>query len=196
MSRKTSTGEHQDDAALYALGTLQGEEARLFERAMASDPTLTTDVEEFSAVVAELGYAAAPQQPPADLRSRVLSRVTAESTAAPVVEKDGLLFVRSAQLDWEPANVPDVQIKTLLTDPQSGYRMILVRMAPGAVLHSHRHADIEDSYVLEGDLRVSGVLMQTGDYCRAETGSTHTGISTRNGCVFLARASQQNEYFA
>lgn len=71
----------------------------------------------------------------------------------------------------------------------------LVRMAPGAILASHRHADAEESYVLEGEIFVSGVLMHPGDYCRAEAGSLHTGVTTKTGCVFIAVASLHNEWF-
>ena len=35
--------------------------------------------------------------------------------------------------------------------------------------------------------------MKPGDYCRAEPGSVHTGISTRGGCQFITIASERNE---
>lgn len=69
-------------------------------------------------------------------------------------------------------------------------------MAPGATLASHRHTDIEESFILEGELFISGMRMRPGDYCRAEAGSLHTGVTTKTGCVFLAVASLQNEWFA
>jgi quercetin dioxygenase-like cupin family protein len=66
-------------------------------------------------------------------------------------------------------------------------------MAPGATLVAHRHADVEESYVIEGDLLVAGELMHAGDYCRAEPGSVHAGVSTIHGCVFIAVQSQRDE---
>jgi len=47
--------------------------------------------------------------------------------------------------------------------------------------------------VLEEDLTVSGVLMKAGDYCRAEPGSVHTGLSTSGGCLFIAVCSERDE---
>jgi hypothetical protein len=47
--------------------------------------------------------------------------------------------------------------------------------------------------VLEGDVTISGVEMKPGDYCRAEPGSVHTGISSRGGCQFITIASERNE---
>jgi quercetin dioxygenase-like cupin family protein len=70
---------------------------------------------------------------------------------------------------------------------------VLVRMAPGTSAPRHRHAEVEESYVLEGDVTISGVEMTPGDYCRAEPGSVHTGISTRGGCQFITIASERNE---
>jgi hypothetical protein len=49
---------------------------------------------------------------------------------------------------------------------------------------------------LEGDLLVDGVQMQTGDYCRAERGSVHVGVTSKSGCVFIAVCSERDELLA
>ena len=69
----------------------------------------------------------------------------------------------------------------------------LVRMAPGTSYPRHRHADIEENYLLEGDLTISGVTMKAGDYCRAEPDSVHSDIRTSGGCQFISIASEHNE---
>ncbi len=192
-----SVEEGRDRAALYTLGALPEDEACEFEQHLAAGCAVcAAEVEAFTPIVAELGYAARPQQPPASVRSRLIERVAAESAAAPVIDKEGMRFVRSERLAWKELDGPAVQIKTLFADKQRGYRTILVRMAPGASLLPHRHADIEESYVLEGGLLVSGVLMQAGDYCRAEPGSIHTGVTTTGGCVFIAVCSQHDEFLS
>jgi anti-sigma factor ChrR (cupin superfamily) len=193
-----STEEAQVRAALYTLGVLPEDEIQEF----LEEDGQTAAVNAFKAVVKDLAYAAPPHKPPEVLRSRVLSRIaeidTREQsatapTAAPIVEKPGLLFTRSALMDWKGDNTP-VQVKTLSKDPEAGYRLSLIRMVPGAVLPPHRHADVEDSYVLEGEMLVSGVLMRPGDHCRAEPGSLHTGVISRTGCIFIARASLHDEF--
>ena len=72
---KSVSDENRDRAALYALGALSENEVHEFERDLIENGVLATEVEAFSSVVAELGYLAPPQQPPASLRSRVLDRV-------------------------------------------------------------------------------------------------------------------------
>ena len=207
MSRSTEEvqAEAQVRAALYALGVLRQEEMEEFQESQEQsadrsvDETFGTDVKAFETVVTDLAYAAPSQQPPEALRNRVLNHIaekeklTTTQQMSSIVEKPGLLFTRSGLMDWKGDNTP-VQVKTLSKDPEAGYRLSLIRMAPGAVLPPHRHADVEDSYVLEGEMLVSGVLMRPGDHCRAEPGSLHTGVISRTGCVFIARASLHDEF--
>jgi quercetin dioxygenase-like cupin family protein len=199
MIGEHSPEEGHDLAALYVLGVLDGDEAREFEQHLASGcATCVAEIEAFAPVVAELGYSAPPQTPSAEVRTRVLARIAAEGLSAnhPVIEKDGVRFVRSAALTWREANAPAVEVKPLSRDRHRGYLTYLVRMAPGAALRPHRHADVEESYVIEGDLLVSGVCMQAGDYCRAEPGSVHAEVTTQHGCVFIAVCSERDELLA
>jgi anti-sigma factor ChrR (cupin superfamily) len=69
-------------------------------------------------------------------------------------------------------------------------------MAPGTVYPAHRHGDLEEIYMLEGDYLVSGILMHAGDYCRAEAGSVHEDSRTLSGCVFIVTASMQDQRVA
>ena len=197
MTPVHSIEEARDRAALYALGALSEDEAREFEQHFAAECAVcAAEVQAFAAVVTELGRAVRPQQPPASVRSRVLERVATESWAqgAQVFDKEGLRFVRSAEMDWQPLGSEGIEFKTLFVDSKRGSHATLIRMAPGAVFTPHRHGDVEESYVLEGELLVSGVLMRPGDYCRAEPGSLHTGVTTRTGCIFIAVGALHNEW--
>jgi anti-sigma factor ChrR (cupin superfamily) len=190
-----SIEEAQEQAALYALGTLRGEEMRAFETHLKTGCRVcAAEVAAFTAVAARLGQAARPVTPSTAVRARVLDRIRA-MPAATLLDRDGVRIVRSAQLTWQAGNAPAVEIKTLHTDAERGFVTMLVRMEPGAVLVAHRHADLEESYVLEGDLQVAGIEMRAGDYCRAEPGSLHEGVRTRGGCVFIAVQSQRDEWF-
>lgn len=194
-----SLEEIGERVALYALGALRGEEARAFEAHLATGCSLCTEeVRTFAAVANDIGRSVSPQIPPASLRARVLDRIAVGAPAGerPVLSMGGLLFARAAKLPWEPGRTPAINKKVLFRDPQRGYATWLVRMAPGAVYPAHRHSDAEELYLLEGDLLVSGVLMQAGDYCHAERGSEHRDVSTRDGCVFLALTSEHNELIA
>jgi quercetin dioxygenase-like cupin family protein len=191
-----SPTEMSERAALYALGALRGEEARDFEAHLATGCSLcTAEVRSFSSVASDIGQSVSPQTPRAPLRARVLDRVAADGPTAKrsVFSMEGLLFARAAQLPWEPGRTPAINKKVLFRDSQRGYATWLVHMAPGSTYPAHRHSDVEELYLLEGDLLVSGVLMRAGDYCHAERGSEHRDVSTQDGCVFLALTSEHNE---
>jgi anti-sigma factor ChrR (cupin superfamily) len=191
--------EVRERAALYALGALRDEEAREFEAHLATPCAVCTEeARAFSAVAADLGHAAQPAAPRPSVRARVLARVAEESALArrPAYEKDGVNFVRPGHLPWNAGNAPGIEIKTLAVDHERGYVTQLVRMQPGAALRPHRHAAVEESYLVEGDLLVNGVLMRAGDYCRAEPHSVHAGVSTQGGCVFIAVYSERDELLA
>lgn len=199
MHSGPTTEEVRDLAALYALGALRGDELREFEQHLTDGcDVCTAEVAAFAPVVADLAYAAPLQSPRPELRDRVLGRIAAEGMTAshPKIEKEHLVFVGSQWLNWQPGNAPGVDIKLLSVDKERGYFTTLVRMAPGASLPPHRHADIEESYIMEGEVLVSGVLMRTGDYCRADAGSLHTGVTSKTGCTFIAVASIRDEWFA
>ena len=188
-----------ETAALYALGALSADETRAFEAHLDSGCAVClAEMAAFNAVTGDLAHAAPSQLPSPALRTRVLERIAEQSdpSHAAIIERSGVRFVRSAQLGWETAAAPAVEVKTLSIDHTRGYVTKLVRMPPGAALYPHRHADVEESYVLDGDLLVSGVLMRGGDYCRAEAGSIHAGITTRSGCLFIAVCSLRDEVVA
>jgi len=69
-------------------------------------------------------------------------------------------------------------------------------MEPRTIYPSHRHNDIEEVFVLEGDLMIEGVHMMPGDFCRSEPGSIHGATSTESGALLLVFASQQDEILA
>jgi quercetin dioxygenase-like cupin family protein len=188
--------EAQNLAALYALGALQGDEAREFEEHLAKGCVLcTTEVEAFAPVVAELGHAAPMQEPPAELRTRILERTALEglTQAHPKIEKDNQYFAGASWLDWAPL-FPGVEVKLLSIDKERGYYTTLVRMVPGAIIPPHRHVEAEDSYMLEGEFTVSGVLMRPGDHCHAKPGSVHPVSTTTTGCVYVSVKSVRDEW--
>jgi len=200
MNQDHTLEESRDRAALYTIGALQDDDLREFEHHLLVDACAmcAAEVAEFSSVTEDLVYALPLQTPPSALRSRVLNHVAVQGMTAthPVIEKDQQKFVSAQWLNWKPGNAPGIEMKVLSVDKERALYTTLVRMAPGSSILSHRHADIEESYIMEGELLVSGVLMRPGDYCRAEAGSMHTGVTTKTGCVFISVASLNDEWFA
>ncbi len=182
-------------AALYAAGAMPETERARFES------HLRDGCADCAAAVAGVGEALTPlalsvaETPPAELRQRVLARVAAERALgeSPVLERAGQRFVRSESLAWSSGTSPGVEIKTLLVDRLHQRVTRMVRMQAGALIRPHRHVGVEESYVLDGELLVDGVLMQSGDYCRAEAGSEHRVVRSAGGCVFLATSAMGDE---
>lgn len=197
MTQHHSVEEAQEWGALYALGAMPQDEARTFEQHLTTCSLCADEVAVFAVVTQELGSTSLPQTPSPEVRTRVLTQVTRQgiSQTHPIIDKDLSRFVGSSWLEWMPGNVPGVEVKILSVDKARSYFTTLVRMAPGAILPAHRHAEVEESYIVEGELFVSGVLMRPGDYCRADAGSLHTGVTTKTGCVFMAVASSRDEWF-
>ena len=195
MRTKKPSEAIREQAALYALGALPADEAEAVASALAAgDVALNDEVGAFASVVETLALAVPPQAPPPALRAAVLERIGAGAPA--VIDAGGLRFVRSAATAWEPSPLAGIEVKRLFDDATAGRRTTLVRIAPGGSVPAHRHADVEEIYLLEGDLVLSGVPMRAGDYCRAEGGTMHDGIHSPGGCVLLMCASVRDEYYA
>jgi anti-sigma factor ChrR (cupin superfamily) len=75
MSHTTTDEELTGQAALYALGALDEEEAREFECHVAGCEACAAEMREFRVVAADLALAVPPATPPPDVRSRLLSLV-------------------------------------------------------------------------------------------------------------------------
>ena len=192
MKQVHSLEEAQEMAALYALGALPEDEARDFEEHLGTACAVCArEVESFNAVVGDLAVGANPEVPGAHVRETIMRRLT-----APTWEERGIHYVRGGQLDWLPAAAPSVERKPLFSDAGRGYHTQIVRMQPGAKYPRHRHSEVEEIYLIEGDLNLSGVTMHAGDYCRADAGSIHDDIYTQRGCVFLVLSSEQDELLA
>ncbi len=106
----------------------------------------------------------------------------------------GILLVRAGRLAWRETGVAGIRYKPLFVDARRRYASSLVTMAPGATYPRHRHAQTEELFMLAGDMRLDGHVLQSGDYCRAEAGTRHEPLSTETGCTFVALAALGDEW--
>ncbi|MGH8093266.1 MAG: anti-sigma factor [Chthoniobacterales bacterium] len=74
--------ELEEQASLYVLGLLEGNETSAFERQLASDPELRFFVDQLDETTAQLAHQAPPRPLPSELRERVLAHVSGEKTFA------------------------------------------------------------------------------------------------------------------
>lgn len=78
------TERHEELAALYALGLLEGAERSAFESELAANPELAALVDSLSETATDLAFTAPQLAPPPELKQRILA-ATAKPTAFPLL---------------------------------------------------------------------------------------------------------------
>ena len=197
MSHTTVDEEQAGRAALYALGALEGDEAREFEEhLLAGCEACAAELREFEAVTYDLGSAAPEAEPPAGVRARLLALVAEEGGGGPNLSRDipeGFLVLRSGEGKWRPTDDAGVTFKLLFADNERGTVTTLVRMEPGSRIRSHRHLGVEQCLVLEGDVRSGKVAMTAGDFNCSMPGSVHEELVTDGGALLLLVSPEHYE---
>lgn len=222
MTHATADEELEGQAALYALGALDAEEARAFESHLAEGcAACEAELREFEAVVSDLAFAAPEASPPADARARLLALVSEEAAQNSGAEAKtetqtggaqtktktqpggaetktepggaGFLIVRAGDGEWRPTADAGVRFKLLFVDRERSTVTTLVRMEPGARIPAHRHLGVEQCLLLEGDLRAGGIEMSAGDFNCSLPGSVHEDLTTEGGALFLIVAPERYE---
>jgi DNA-binding NarL/FixJ family response regulator len=110
-----------------------------------------------------------------------------------LLDHNGLFIARSEGMQWGAIDISGCQKKILFVDDREKSVTSIVRMQAGTQFPPHRHGGVEEVFILQGDLVVEGQPMKPGDYCRAEPATTHRESFTESGCIFLLKASQQDE---
>jgi quercetin dioxygenase-like cupin family protein len=183
-------------ASLYALQALDARETAQFEEHLrAGCEACAAEVAAVHQTSTAIG-SAAPVDPPPHLRDRLMSRV-ARSPRTPGIayNESGLLIARSEEISWKTL-APGISFKPLFRDKARNSDTMLVRMDAGARLPKHRHTQVEELFLLSGDLHVEDQVMYAGDYCRANLDSVHDLSFTETGCLFLLMTSPVNEILA
>jgi anti-sigma factor ChrR (cupin superfamily) len=148
--------------------------------AATPDVRLDLETEAWGVVLGHLGLAVAPADPPPGLLGRIEAAIAAEVP-------DGTVTVRAEAGLWRERS-PGVWLKVLHGDMQSDSVSYLLRCEPGAILPDHDHPGVEEAMMLEGSIRMGGLLLRAGDYHRAEKGSHHVAARTEGGClVYVTR---------
>ena len=93
-------------------------------------------------------------------------------------------FVFASQGKWKTMQ-PGVQVKLLYK--KDDVKSFLLKMAPNANISGHLHRQDEESFVIEGDVTIEGILCNVGDYHFAHAGSQHQALTTTGGCTLLVK---------
>src|SRR5207253_10995871 len=128
MSHTTVDEEAAGRAALYALGALEGDEAREFEEhLLAGCAACEAELREFEAVAGDLRLAAPAAEPPAAVRERLLALTSQEEGDSNgdgpthrLAETQGFLVLRAGEGRWRPTDDAGVSYKLLFADRERG----------------------------------------------------------------------------
>ena len=204
MGHRRATNELREQAALYALGALEGEQARAFENHLGGCAVCRRELDAFEQTVPLLPFSAPQHRPRPGLRQALLQRIGSEPQASegPQVWKTwqsspqgGLHVVRAIEGEWQAVG-EGVRAKALYVDPSRDMVTMLIRMEAGSTYPAHRHGGPEQCLVLEGDLRVGPVVLHAGDYQCADQDSIHDVTRTENGCLLLIVSSRRDQLLA
>jgi anti-sigma factor ChrR (cupin superfamily) len=182
--------QQQEQASLYALGALSGEERASFEAELRSNRELRDLVLNLQRTTELMTLASPKAKLPAGLKDKVMERidgVSKSNTALAASALAGLRFLDApAQSDWKPLPVPGAYIKLLSFERERGYAVLLGKLEPGARYPGHVNVGPEDFYILSGDLVVGDRKLVAGDFHHADEGSRHDTNYSMEGCTLLA----------
>jgi anti-sigma factor ChrR (cupin superfamily) len=154
---------------LYALGLLDGAEAKEFEAHLRTCDSCRADLKVDHSLLAGLTASVPPR---AAIRDRLL-----DFTHAPRAPLD------LAALEWEEI-APGVRLHIVRDEAPRGVRSQIMWSEPGARRPPHRHLGDEDILILEGGLVVGDGLYASGEICRVRAGRFHVEEAANGGrCV-------------
>ena len=187
------TEQQQEQASLYALGTLSAAETGAFEGGLRGQAALAKLARALQRVTDLLALAAPTVSPPVTLREKVLGRIDALATAKPTKSEPllgalaGLRFDESAESKgWKPLPIPGAFIKLLSLEKERGYAVLLGKLDPGTRYPAHVNSGPEDFFILTGDLVIGERKLCAGDFHHADRGSQHAENYSVEGCTLLA----------
>jgi anti-sigma factor ChrR (cupin superfamily) len=185
--REDHKKDGQELAALYAIGALEPAEVADFETHLRQGCSYCeSELRDFQAVATGLAASGEQHSPGDNVRRRLMARVDTAS---------GLTTLRSDDESWKRTATEGIRVRRLFVNRERGTVSMLVKMTAGARFSGHRHAAVEECYVIEGDLHVGGTVLHAGDYQRAATDSFHDVQWTENGCTAFIITSLHNEMF-
>ena len=180
-----------DALFLYALQALPTSEMQAMEEHLSSCETCRKELETVHPVVGS--FAAWPTdvlRPAGSLWDRLAGRIAKETNQPPVPAPSQI----SARLEWEEV-APGISCKLLATDADKDRVSMLVRLAPGTDYPPHRHAGVEELYLLQGELWIDDKKVNPGQYNRNEPGTADHRVWSETGCTCVLITSTKDALF-
>jgi len=119
--------------------------------------------------------------------ARLAQRIAAEEGEESVASApDGV-----PESEWEEV-ASGISCQLLATDEEKERVSMLVRLAPGAAYPPHRHASVEELYLLDGKLVIDDKTLYPGDYNRAEPDTGDQRVWSETGCTCVLLTSTRD----
>ena len=171
--------DHSDRVLLYALRTLPADEVPSVEAQIAGCAGCREELETLRPVVdAFVAWPTDVLRPPAPLWDRLAQRIAEETGEEPLLPAPP----PSTKAEWTDV-APGISCQLLATDTEKNRVSMLVRLAPGTDYPPHRHAGVEELYMLDGVLIVDDEKFHPGDYRRGDAGAVDHRVWSATGCT-------------
>ncbi|MHB8813401.1 MAG: cupin domain-containing protein [Steroidobacteraceae bacterium] len=166
---------------LYVLNALPSGETHLLEAHLPDCPECRRALQSLSPVMDSfISWPTEMLRPSQSMWSQIQHRIA---------EEPGRESAFAESLPWqEPQWVdvaPGISCKLLATDTERDRVSMLVRLAPGAAYPPHRHADVEELFLLYGELWIEDRKLYAGDYNRREPGTADSRVWSETGCTCI-----------
>lgn len=179
----SSAGDHGQDHSelvfLYALQALTSSEMSAVGAHVSACADCQHEMETLRPIIDTfVSWPTDVLRPSSSLWGRLVQRIGAEPSAEPALPAPQ----RWAAPEWKEA-APGISCQLLATDTEKHRVSMLVRLAPGIDYPPHRHAGLEELYMLDGELIVDDERFRPGDYRRAEAGAIDHRVWSETGCT-------------
>ncbi|HXI05681.1 MAG: cupin domain-containing protein [Bradyrhizobium sp.] len=165
-------------SAEYVLGLLRGNAWEEVSARLKTDDRLRASVAFWQRTLSGIdGAGRTDEAPSSGVFDSILARIDAEGLQLP-----GTHTRRAGAANWREI-APGVMSRVLHVDRANNRQSLLIRMAPGAVYHSHSHDAAEEAFIVEGDLSFGELRLGPGDYHIAAAATRHPPGRTEGGCV-------------
>lgn len=177
--------EQTELVPLYVLRALPPDETRLMEAHLTSCSKCQQELQALHPVANSLGswpedILRASDSMWGRLQERIGGGLNGESVPAEVPAW--------RQSEWEDV-APGISCHLLATDIERDRVSMLVRLAPDTAYPPHRHAGVEELFLLHGELWIEDRKLYPGAYYRAEPGTADKRVWSETGCTCVLLAS-------
>jgi len=169
--------EHSETTCAYAAQALAASEIAAAEAHIAACPDCRRELESLRPLLDKfVAWPTGVLRPPPSLQARLAARIAEETGEEPTPPPQW------SEPAWQEV-APGIECKLLAADAVRERVSMLVRLAPGASYPAHRHAGIEELYLLDGELWIDQRHLFPGDYNYGASGASDERVWSATGCT-------------